>query len=238
MNSLSQNDGSTQETWIRMMNRYNANEVRQCYDLTAREYAKNFLHELDGKPFDRNLLERFARALPSGGLVYECGCGSGHIGKYLSDQGRQKVIGLDYSEKSIEQARLNFPGIEFQVDNILDSNMEPASVDGIVAFYAIVHFTYREVEIALKEWFRLLKPGGQCLFSFHVGKDVLAVEKFLGVDGANATWRFLKPDRILKLAEKAGFTFFEAVERFPYPGAEHPSRRAYVWLKKNPDLLV
>lgn len=220
------------------MNGYDANEVRRCYDLAAGEYASNFLKELDGKPFDRAILDRFSRSLPEDGLIYDFGCGSGQTTKYLSDRDRHTVIGLDFSSNSIELARRNFPGLEFRVDDMLASAMPPLSADGIVAFYAIVHFTYREVAIALKEWFRLLKPGGQCLFSFHVGKDVLAVEKFLGVDGANATWRFLKTDQVLKAAEKAGFTFYEAVERYPYPGMEHPSRRAYIWMQKKSSALL
>lgn len=214
------------------MNRYDPDETRRCYDLAATEYTKKFVNELDGKPFDRNLLERYAKMLPKGGLVYECGCGSGHIGKYLSDQGRQNVTGLDFSEKSIELARRSFPGLKFHVDNMLDSQMPSASADGILAFYAIVHFTYHEVEKVLSEWYRLLKPGGLSLFSYHVGKDIVPVENFLDVPGAGATWRFLKTERILKIADKAGFQLFEAVERYPYAGAEHPSRRAYVILKK------
>jgi ubiquinone/menaquinone biosynthesis C-methylase UbiE len=214
------------------MNRYDPDETRRCYDMAAAEYAKKFVNELDGKPFDRNLLERYARMLPERGLVYECGCGSGHIGRYLFSQGRQKVVGLDFSDKSIEQARRSFPELEFHVDNMLDSKMPSASADGILAFYAIVHFTYREVGKALSEWYRLLKPGGLSLFSYHVGKDVVPVENFLDVPGAGATWRFLKTERILKIAESTGFQLYEAVERYPYAGAEHPSHRAYVILKK------
>jgi len=215
------------------MEGYNANEVRRCYDLAAEEYASSFLHELDGKPFDRAILDRLSYSIPEDGLIYDFGCGSGQTTKYLCDRDRQTFIGLDFSSKSMELAKKNFPGLEFQLDDMLASRMAPQSADGIVAFYAIVHFTYREVATALKEWHRLLKPGGQCLFSFHVGKDILSVEKFLGVEGANATWRFLKTDRVLKAALKIGFKFYEAVERYPYPGVEHPSRRAYIWLRKD-----
>jgi SAM-dependent methyltransferase len=214
------------------MGKYNAKEVRQCYDLSASEYAKRYLKELDGKPFDRNILERFARLVPEGGRICDFGCGSGQTTKYLSDIHRQKVVGLDFSEKSVELAGRNFPEIEFRVDDMLASKMASHSADGIVAFYAIVHFTYLQVERVLMEWFRLLKPGGFCLFSFHVGKGILSVENFLNVKGANATWRFFETDRILKIAEKADFQLYEAVERYPYADAEHPSKRAYVWLKR------
>jgi ubiquinone/menaquinone biosynthesis C-methylase UbiE len=170
--------------------------------------------------------------LPVGGLVYDFGCGSGHTTKYLSNTGRQKVIGLDFSEQSIVLAAQNFPGIEFRVDDMLASKMGSQSADGILAFYAIVHFTYKQVEQALAEWYRLLKPGGYCLFSFHVGKEIVAIENFLDVKGANATWRFLLTDRVLKIAEKVGFKPFETVIRHPYPEVEHPSKRAYLILIK------
>jgi len=214
------------------MGKYNAQEVRQCYNLAAQEYAKSFLNELDGKPFDRNILDRFSQMLPEGGLIYDFGCGSGQTTKYLNDKHKQKIVGLDFSEKSIQLARHNFPEIEFRVDDMLASKVEPQSADGIIAFYAIVHFTNKQVEQALAEWYRLLKPGASCLFTFHAGRGVLPVENFLNVDGANATWRFLETDRVLKIAEKVGFQVYEAIVRYPYIGAEHPSKRAYIWLKR------
>ncbi|HEX7555263.1 MAG TPA: methyltransferase domain-containing protein, partial [Leptolinea sp.] len=106
------------------------------------------------------------------------------------------------------------------------------SADGVIAFYAIVHFTYKQVEQAMAEWYRLLKPGASGLFTFHTGRGVLPVENFLNVDGANATWRFLETDRVLKITEKVGFQVYEAIVRYPYIGAEHPSKRAYIWLKR------
>jgi hypothetical protein len=59
------------------MSEYNARETRDCYNRTARQYAENFLHELDNKPFDRSLLDRFNDVLPEASLIYDFGCGSG-----------------------------------------------------------------------------------------------------------------------------------------------------------------
>ncbi|NTV84788.1 MAG: hypothetical protein HGA23_10885, partial [Bacteroidales bacterium] len=82
-----------------------------------------------------------------------------------------------------------------------------------------------------QEWKRLLKPGGKCLFTFHHGNEAIAITDFLGVPGANATWRFLDTDRVLAIAEKTGFKIYEAVLRYPYKDVEHPSKRAYVLLE-------
>lgn len=214
------------------MPEYNARETRDCYNRTARQYAENFLHELDNKPLDRSLLDRFNDALPEASLIYDFGCGSGQTTQYIHAKKRHKIIGLDFSEQAIQLAMQNFNEIEFMVDDILNSKMAAGSADGILAFYAIVHFTYREVEQALREWLRLLKPGGFCLFCFHAGDEALEVTDFLGVSGANATWFFLDTDRVLATAEHIGFRVEEAVVRYPYVGVEHESKRAYVWLKK------
>lgn len=214
------------------MEKYDAHEVMNCYNLTAKEYAEKFLNELDGKPFDRNILDRFGDMLPAGSRIYDLGCGSGQTTKYLADKGKHKLIGLDFSENAILLARQTFPEIEFHVDDMLASKMESNSAGGIAAFYSIVHFTYTEVEQAFKEWLRLLKPNSFCLFSFHVGEESIEVVDFLGVSGAKATWHFLDTDKILDIAERVGFKRVEAVVRYPYIGVEHESKRAYIILKK------
>jgi SAM-dependent methyltransferase len=218
------------------MEKYHAREVMNCYNLTAAEYAANFLNELDGKPFDRNLLDRFAATLPEQSCIYDIGCGSGQTTKYLHDRHKHKLLGLDFSEAAIRLARQTFPEIDFKVDDMLASKLASSSAEGILAFYSIVHFTYFEVEQAFTEWLRLLKPGGACLFSFHVGEDAVEIVDFLGVSGAKATWHFLDPDKILALAQKVGFKVVEAVVRYPYIGFEHESKRAYIMLKKEDSL--
>lgn len=211
---------------------YNSSEVKDCYNRTAKEYAETFLHELDGKPFDRNLLDRFDSMLSTGSLIYDFGCGSGQTTKYIHDRKKHKIIGLDFSENAIQLAKQNFNDIEFIVDDMLHSKMASESADGILAFYAVVHFTYLEIEQVLKEWLRLLKPNALCLFSYHDGEEAIETVDFLGVSGAKATWRFLNTDRVLEIAEQVGFKVEEALVRYPYKGVEHESKRAYIMLRK------
>jgi ubiquinone/menaquinone biosynthesis C-methylase UbiE len=214
------------------MQEYNAREVRDCYNRTAKEYAEQFLNELDNKPFDRNILNRFSDMLPDGSLIYDFGCGSGQTTKYIHDKSRHKIIGLDFSENAIGLAKQNFGEIEFVVDDMLNSQMVSSSADGILAFYAVVHFTYTEIEQALKEWRRLLEPNAISLLSFHIGEEYVEVVDFLGVSDAKATWHFLSVDRVLEISERVGFKVEEAIIRYPYKGYEHESKRAYVMLRK------
>jgi len=214
------------------MEGYQAEQVRDCYNRTASEYAETFLDELEHKPFDRNLLNRFNDLLPAGSLIYDFGCGSGQTTKYLHDLQQHRVIGLDFAENAIRLAQARFGAIEFMVDDMLHSQLPSTSADGILAFYAVVHFTYVELEQVFKEWWRLLKEDALALFSFHVGEEVVPIQDFLGVSGANAVWRFLVVDRVLTIAEQVGFQVEEAVIRYPYRGYEEASKRAYILVRK------
>jgi len=178
---------------------------------------------------DHRILERFAEALPADARILDFGCGSGQTTRFLYNLGRRKIVGLDRSIQTIEIARARYKDTSFEVDDILDSKFQDASADGILAFFAIVHFTYREIERALGEWRRLLKPGGKLLFCFHVGKKSVHSEDFLGGRGANATWNLFDPDRVITLVCKKGLSLDEALIRFPEDGIDHRSRRCCIF---------
>ena len=62
------------------------------------------------------------------------------------------------------------PDIEFRRGNLLALEFEDASIAGVVAFYAIVHFTKEQVEMCFREVFRVLQPGGVLLLTYHIGE--------------------------------------------------------------------
>jgi hypothetical protein len=45
---------------------------------------------------------------------------------------------------------------------------------------------------------------------------------------------FFRPDEMAGFLRSTGFVVLEIVEREPYPGVEHPSRRAYTFAEKPP----
>src|SRR5215469_14601384 len=76
----------------------NLEQTRKSYDLVAEEYVKRLYHELESKPLDREVLERFATAVRAQGLVCELGCGSGQVARYLHERGGA-VVGFDLSPR-------------------------------------------------------------------------------------------------------------------------------------------
>ena len=72
------------------------------------------------------------------------------------------------------------PEIDFRKGNILELEFDNHSLGGVVAFYAIVHFTEEQVETAFCEAFRVLQPGGLFLFPYHNGEETIRMEEFHG----------------------------------------------------------
>ena len=206
------------------------NNIEQMYDTVAKEYSDTFSGEHEKKPKDQEILHRFSQEIGGRRPVWDFGCGPGQTTKYLKNLGIE-ISGLDLSEKIIEQARTFHPEIHFRKGNILELEFDDDSIGGVVAFYAIVHFTEEQVGMAFREAFRVLQPGGIFLFTYHVGEETIHVEEFLGKK-IDIDFMFFTTEVISGCLKKSGFEGIETIEREPYPGVEHESRRAYVFAIK------
>ena len=88
-------------------------DTQTSYDRIADEYTRRIFDELQHKPLDRQLLDRFANEVRELGPVCDLGCGPGHVARYLHDQGVQ-VSGLDLSAEMVTHARRLTPEIAFE----------------------------------------------------------------------------------------------------------------------------
>ena len=210
---------------------HNLIKIENLYDTVAKEYAEVFSGEHEKKPKDQEILLKFSRVIGDRKPVGDFGCGPGQTTRYLNNLGVE-LSGLDLSTKILEEARKRHPGIHFQRGNILDLEFENDSIAGVVAFYAIVHFTRKEVKKAFREIFRVLMPGGIFLFTYHNGEEKIHVDEFLG-KRVDIDFMFFTNDFILSCLQDCGFQKIAIIEREPYPEVEYESRRAYVFARKN-----
>ncbi len=205
-------------------------KIQKAYNLTADEYADKFFHEFDYKPFDRMVLERFAKDTKGKGLVCDMGCGPGEVAAFLYSLGSH-VVGVDLSDGMIRKAKELSPAIEFRYEEMTQLSFKENELAGIAAFYSIVHFKVDELEDVFAEFFRVLKPGGLLLFSFHIGRETKHLDEFLGKN-VSIDFTFFQTDDVLKELRKTNFTVQDVLIRYPYEDAEYPSRRCYIFATK------
>jgi SAM-dependent methyltransferase len=205
-------------------------DVQTTYDLVADECVRRIFEELEHKPLDRQLLDRFAASVQTLGPACDLGCGPGHVARYLEERGVQ-VIGVDLSPLIVAHARRLNQGIEFSQGDMRSLGFEDGALGGIAAFYSIIHIPRPEVVVALAEMKRVLRPGGLLLLAFHIGDETLHLDEWWGYR-ASVDFVFFRTEEMTGFLRAAGFEVEEVVERDPYPDVEHPSRRAYIFARK------
>jgi SAM-dependent methyltransferase len=202
-----------------------ADALRTGYAPVARAYRAHLIDELARKPLDRAFLDAFAERTRAG-LVVDVGCGPGHVARYLAGQGAA-VEGLDLSPAMIEEATASHPGLAFRVGDMFALPYERASLAGIVAFYAIVHLRSDELIGPFREFHRVLAPGGLAAIAFHIGAEAVHVDELFGC-ATSLDFVFHRPEAVVEALTGAGFAIEARLDREPYPGAEHPTRRCYL----------
>lgn len=214
------------------MNAPDTHALQASYDRVADEYVRRIYDELQHKPLDRQLLDRFADAVRDRGIACDMGCGPGQIARYLHERG-VRVCGVDLSVEIIERAQRLNPGIEFHQGSMLSLPFADGTWAGIAAFYSIIHMPRADVVAALGELRRVVQPGGHLLLTFHIGDTTLHLDEWWG-QPVNVDFHSFRSEEMTSHLQAAGWAEVEVIERDPYPEVEHQSRRAYVFARKPP----
>ncbi|QKS86750.1 class I SAM-dependent methyltransferase [Curtobacterium flaccumfaciens] len=171
--------------------------VTAAYSARADEYAA-LLGSMDAvHPDDRALVDAWA-AGQSGALV-DAGCGPGHWTAHLGRQGH-RVSGIDGTPEFVEHARRTHgASVDFRVGSLDALPLADGSVDGVLAWYAVIHHEPSRIGGPLDEFRRVLAPGGGLLLGFFEGD---AVEAF---DHAVVTAYRWPVASLAALLDEAGF---------------------------------
>jgi ubiquinone/menaquinone biosynthesis C-methylase UbiE len=209
----------------------NPANIRKSYDAVARVYADEIYGELKGKPFDREVLDRFADRVRRKGRVCDLGCGPAQIARYLKDRSVD-AFGLDFSAGMLAEARRLNPDLYFVQASMLALGLAADTLAGLTAFYSIIHIPRRQVVSALGEIRRVLQPGGGLVLTFHLGSEDSHHEEMLGHAVSLDVALFTTAEMSGYLRE-TGFKIEQALERDPYaPEVEYQSRRGYIVASK------
>jgi SAM-dependent methyltransferase len=200
-------------------------DVQSSYDRLAKEYTARIAGELAHKPFDREILDRFADLTRGAGPVLDLGCGPGHVTRHLADRSVE-ITGIDLSPGMIEEARALNPSVRFEQGSMLE--LDPAAqLTGIVAFYAIIHIPRERQAEMFRHWRDCLLLGGHVLVAFHIGDEDRHFDELWG-EPVDLDFLFFTPADVEGWMTEGGLDVIDTLERDPYPGVEAETRRAYI----------
>lgn len=102
--------------------------------------------------------------LHSSDVVLDLGCGDGYITNILREA-CGTIIGIDYSEQAILDARSLYPSADFRHMSCTDLEFRKESFDKVICFEILEHLTPLQAEKTIAESLRVLRPGGTLIGS-------------------------------------------------------------------------
>lgn len=112
--------------------------------------------------YEEQILPLAAEALQGAKTVLDVGCGDGQISRLAVKGGATKVIGIDPTWNQIKVAHERDGGAEFVQSGAGKLPFSDEAFDAVVACLVFEHI--RDVDDAIAEVSRVLKPGGKFLF--------------------------------------------------------------------------
>lgn len=147
-----------------MQNRSLKDDIRDYWSVRAETYDQSPGHGLMAAPEAAAWRAVIRRHLGpgEGRRALDLGCGTGAMSLLLREAGFT-VTGLDFAEPMLDRARrkVGEAGIGF-IAGDAENTLEPdGRYDAIIARNLL--WTLPAPEVALRDWFRILKPGGRVL---------------------------------------------------------------------------
>ena len=137
------------------------------WDEHAQWWIDGFTNGVDPE-YEEQIIPLALEELAGRHVVLDVGCGDGQIARALAAQGSQ-VLGIDPTQLHIDIAKERAGGPTYLLGSATQLPVPDASQDAVVACLVFEHID--EVDAAITEVARALKPGGQ--FSFFLNHPLL-----------------------------------------------------------------
>lgn len=208
------------------MNSPHVDATKQWYSNNAAKYSS---WVDDYRSTDQ--LSAFSLLLPPQAKVLDAGCGTGRDAQFLHQSGFG-VVGVDFAPGMIELASSRYPDIQFVEADIRDLPFEDQVFDGIWCHAVLINMeTSVDVEKALREFHRVLKPGGvmHLLVKRRTSDgSKLYVAEDPGISGHRLV-QYFDQEEIEKMVTGLGFSV-EISEEYEEDDRNPRGRAGVVWL--------
>ena len=217
------------------------------YDSTYTHFTEDVLEAIRREAYGQDIgqngwltVDEYQRLLPRLGLaegrhLLEVAIGSGGPALYVARTTGCRVTGIDINESGIATANAMAAGagledrVRFLVaDATTALPFEDGSFDALVCIDAMNHFPPRQA--VLREWHRVLRPGGRALFTDTVVVTGPVTSEEIAIRASIGVFLFLPDGLNERLIEQAGFRLLYQEDATPNAaltsGRWHDAREA------------
>jgi SAM-dependent methyltransferase len=170
----------------------------------------------------QELIHAYLPYLSRDTVILEAGCGLGHVVYYLRQCGYH-VIGVDYAAEALQPEIIHKLQLPVTVADVHHLPYADNSLGGYLSFGVVEHFEAGP-EPALREAFRVLKPGGAL---------VLTVPHPNFVEASRAVVNRLIPGRLARVGKRAEYFETEYDHAFSIQRSI-PLSHSYTWYGVGP----
>ena len=132
--------------------------VRNVFQQQTHLWDKHTIAEEVAACYQRNIRETFLKYLPKNEPILEAGCGLGAWVIFLSERGYD-IAGIDNNEAVIKELKVWKPSLKVQYGDIRKLPYDDNTLGAYISLGVVEHFE-DGCDEAMKEAYRILKPGG------------------------------------------------------------------------------
>lgn len=149
-------------------------------------------------------VSRFLRYVKKGRIL-DAGCGPGRCMKQIISRGYD-AVGIDFSKGMIKEAKKCVPKGDFRLMDMRKLKFTKNSFDGILCQAAFLHIEKKDAGSVIREFQRVLKPGG--ILSISVKKGI--GEALENDQGGPRFFAYYEKEELSDLVRKHKFRMLES----------------------------
>lgn len=185
-------------------------QVRRAYGAAAEQYIGMFGSVAHVHGDDLALITRHLSGRQ--GTVLDVGCGPGHLTAYLRSL-QTFAIGVDVVQEFLDHAQAKDPRGAYMCGSLSALPVAAGSATGVLAWYSLIHLAPRDLDRALAELRRVMKPMGALVVGFFESDNPATFEHKV------VTAHSWPVDEVAKRLQRAGFSEVQRLQRPAAPEA-------------------
>ncbi len=136
------------------------------------------------------------------------GCCSGVKATFISKKKQVNVIGIDFSKQVIETCKKNVKNATTMPADMRKLPLQTNDVDGVYASFSLIHMDEQNGEKAIREFARMIKPGGWLFLATDIGsgkKRYFTRRSTTHHSAMSVMFHFWHPERLRTVLSQYGF---------------------------------